>query len=122
MPVIKFKSQMSPELTQSTDMEDFFIKSIEHRTYHVTHECVVREVVDGNKLLVDLVQAIPMWVYDSDKDLDVVVLAPRYEGSTLTPTISEWPCIVNICLPKDSSGGWTSGPWRLLDIAEASKI
>lgn len=98
---------------------NFYIKSIEHRTYHVRHECVVREVVEGNKLLVDLFPVIPSWVYGSTHDLDAIILAPRYQGSSLAPEISEWPCIVNICLPKNFKD-WSSGPWDLLDIGEIS--
>jgi hypothetical protein len=98
-------------------MTSFYLKSIEHRSYHVKHECTVREIVDGNKLLVDLDPPIPGWVYDRPADLDHVVLAPRYTNMTLTPQISEWPSIVNICVPKNGID-WTSAPWNLLDVGE----
>lgn len=98
-------------------MINFHIQSIEHRSYHVKHGCIVRGDVDGGKLLVDLAPPIPGWVYDQPADLDRVVLAPRYTNMALTPRISEWPCIVNICVPKNSMD-WTSGPWSLLDVGE----
>jgi hypothetical protein len=101
-------------------MNSFYLKSIEHRSYHVKHKCIVREVVDGNKLLVDLGPAIPGWVYGKPTDLDRVVLAPRYTMMTLTPQISEWPSVVNICVPKNGID-WTSGPWNLLDIGELTE-
>ena len=98
-------------------MADFFIKSIELRNYNQKHGCTVLDVVDSTKLLVELEPPIPGFVYNQTDDLDLVVLAPRYEGTTLTPAVSEWPCIVNICLPK-TMDGWHSGPWRLLDVGE----
>ena len=101
-------------------MTTFKLKSIEHRTYTQEHNCVVRKEVDGNKILVEIDPPIPAYVYDLNEDIDLIVLAPRYEGTTLVPTISEWPCIVNMCIPKEH-GNWESGPWRLLDIGEISK-
>jgi hypothetical protein len=100
-------------------MDNFFIRSIEHRTYHAKHRCTVREIVDGNKLLVETSPSIPGWVYGRSTDLDRIVLAPRYVNSKLVPQISEWPCIVNICVPKEGSD-WECGPWTLLDIGELS--
>lgn len=101
-------------------MAQFFIKSIEHRNYHVKHGCTVRLTVDGNKLLIEVVPPIPGYVYDESQDLNMIVLAPRYVDMALTPTISEWPCTVNICLPE-TGGDWETGPWRLLDIGELTK-
>ena len=100
-------------------MTRFFIKSIEHRTYYAKHECTVREIVDRNKLLVDISPPIPGWVYERPADLDRIVLASRYVNTTLVPQISEWPCIVNICVPKNGFD-WECGPWTLLDIGELS--
>jgi hypothetical protein len=101
-------------------MTHFFVRSIEHRTYHAKHGCVVSGVVDGNKLLIALAPPIPDFVYNEDADLEFIVLAPRYVGVTLTPTVSEWPCVVNLCVPKEG-GDWEMGPWRLLDIGELTK-
>lgn len=101
-------------------MAQFFIKSIELRNYHVKHGCTVLEVVDDNKLLVELAPSIPGSVYNQVDDIKTIVLAPRYTGMTLTPVISEWPCTVNICLPKEG-GDWKAGPWRLLDIGELTE-
>lgn len=100
-------------------MKNLYLKSIEHRSYHVKHACITHEVVDGNKILIELNPHIPRYVYNQNADLDLVVLAPRYVGVTLTPDISELPCTVNICLPLPD-GNWKTGPWRLLDIGELS--
>ena len=98
-----------------------YIRSTEHRTYRVKHECLLRDVIDGNKLLSELSPAIPGWVYGLHEDLVRVVLAPRYTDSTLVPQVSEWPCTVNICIPKDHND-WTCGPWLLLDIGEITRL
>lgn len=98
-------------------MISFYIKSIEHRSYHVKHGCIVRDNVIEGMLLIDLDPPIPGWVYNQPMNLDRVILAQRYSDMALTPQISEWPCIVNICVPKNSMD-WTSGPWSLLDVGE----
>jgi len=105
---------------QNFDMATYFLKSVEHRTYTQKYKCIVRKVVDDNKLLVELDPVIPMYVYNSGKDINLIVLAPRYEGINLTATITEWPVRVNMCLPKQS-GVWDSGPWRLLDVGELTE-
>lgn len=101
-------------------MEKFYIRSTELRDYNEKHACFMLRVVDGNKILVNVSPPMPGYVYDRQQDIDRLVLAPRYMGTTLTPTVSEWPCLVNICLPKED-GGWENGPWRLLDIGEISR-
>ena len=98
-------------------MVNFYLRSIDHRTYKEKHQCVVRQVVEDNKILVDLVPPISRWVYNTDEDLHRVVLAPRYTNSSVTPAVSEWPCIVNVCVPQSSSN-WAIGPWSLIDIGE----
>lgn len=101
-------------------MSEFFLKSIELRDYDAIHRCSVIESVDENKLLIAVTPPIPAHVYEQTKDLDMLVLAPRYSGSILVPRISEWPCVVNICLPEIADR-WDQGPWRLLDIGEISR-
>ncbi len=98
-------------------MDSFFIKSVEHRTYTQKHKCVVNKRVDINKLLVEIEPPIPSYVYNSDQDIDLMVLAPRYEDAQLVPSVSEWPCRVNMCLNKEG-GNLEKGPWRLIDIGE----
>jgi hypothetical protein len=101
-------------------MEKFYVRSTELRSYNVKHGCIVLEVVDRDKLLVELDPPIPSHVYGQIEDLNLIVLTARYEGTKLTPVVSEWPCKVNICLPKEG-GNWKNGPWRLLDIGELTK-
>jgi hypothetical protein len=97
----------------------FFLRSIELRNYDKKHLCSVVSVVDENKLLVTVSPAVPAHIYEQSEDLEMLVLAPRYADISLAP-ISEWPCVVNICIPN-SAGSWVGGPWRLLDIGEISQ-
>lgn len=98
-------------------MDSFFVKSVEHRTYTQKHKCVIHKSLDINKLLVEIEPPIPSFVYKSDQDIDFMVLAPRYEGTKLVPSISEWPSRVNMCLTGEG-GSLEKGPWRLIDIGE----
>jgi len=96
-------------------MKEFTIRSIELRNYDKKHLCQVVKIIDNNKLLVRLLPSIPGFVYESAGDFSHLVLAPRYEGTTLVPEISEWPCYVNICIPEKADN-WESGPFSILDI------
>lgn len=107
---------------------DFEIYSTELRTYHARHGCVVREVIRSvdspDKLLVSLIPPIPRLVYGTGEDLDELVLAPRFEGSSLVPVVTEWPCDVYMCVPN-TGGNWQTGPYRILDwgrIEPASRL
>lgn len=97
-------------------MTVFFLRSIELRESKRV-VCTVLNVVDSNKLLVSICPTFPAGLYGQEGELDKLVLAPRYVGTSLHPEISEWPCVVNVCIPEDASN-WDAGPWRLLDIAE----
>jgi hypothetical protein len=81
---------------------------------------VVVDVIDDKKIIVDLIPPIPGFVYGKVDDVDLVILAARYAGVALSPMVSEWPCTVNICLPKEKDG-WKSGPWDLIDIGEITQ-
>lgn len=93
-----------------------FFRSIDHRDYNVKHECSVSGVIDNGTIIVEAKVPIPQWVYDSPGDMSRIVLATRYADDTLTPEVSRWPCIVNVCVPEFDN--WMHGPWRVLDIAE----
>lgn len=113
-------------------MTHFFLHLIELRDYDTAHKCVVIEVVDRHKLLVELDPPIEDFIYKRFEpyrpedvlrrvdDLHRVVLAPRNQGSSLTPAVSEWPCRVNILIPE-ADGDLQSGPWSLHDIGEITK-
>jgi len=99
--------------------QQFSVRSIDSAVYSARHHCIVRAVVDRNKLLVSLAPHIPAWVYQRwishlPGDLEQLVLAPRHMSTSVTP-ISEWPLAANMCVP-DKGGSWTEGPWLLLDI------
>jgi hypothetical protein len=93
---------------------DFTIRSTESRDYSSKHGCRIMKVVNINKLLVELIPPIPGYIYDNYKDIETLVLAPRFEGSNLVPKISEWPCRVYMCIPQ-KEGSWENGQYRILD-------
>ncbi|MGD9739671.1 MAG: hypothetical protein AB7O56_14855 [Bauldia sp.] len=99
----------------------FTIKSTENYHHDRKHRCIPIETVDRNKLLVRLDPPLPASAYRNVlgepivKDMDRLVLAPRYVGDALTPVPRELPIVVNMCRPKPE-GTWTAGPWCILDI------
>jgi hypothetical protein len=72
------------------------------------------KTVDGNKILIKLIPPIQGYLYGQNKDVETLVLAPRFEGSLLVPEISEWPCRVYMCMPE-KDGSWENGPYRIID-------
>jgi hypothetical protein len=92
----------------------FTLRSTELRDYSEKHACRVLGTIQGEKLLVEIDPPFPGYVYGLAHDLSRVVLAPRHQGSRLAPNISEWPCRVHICLPKEG-GDFKNGPFRILD-------
>jgi len=93
---------------------NFTIRPTEIRDYDNKHDCHILRVVDGNKLLMKLIPPIPGYIYDKNDDIETIVLAPRFEGSSLVPKISEWPCRVYMCIPE-KDGCWENGPYRIFD-------
>jgi hypothetical protein len=96
----------------------FTIRSTELRDYSAKHFCTLLEVVSGEpgreKLLVEVDPPIPGHIYNRSQDLDMIVVSPRHDGTSLLPEISEWPCRVYICVPENG-GSWSAGPFRVLD-------
>lgn len=96
----------------------FTVRAMELRDYSAKHLCTVLEVVGGEpgreKLLVEVDPPIPGYVYDRPDDLDMIVVTPRHEGTSLLPEVSEWPCRVHMCIPE-ATGSWNKGPFRILD-------
>ena len=85
-----------------------------------TYECEsIGPVADGSgstKIYASVDPPIPAFEYATANDLDRIVLAPRHEGASLFPAISEWPCHVHICVPE-KGGDWRLGPFQILDWA-----
>jgi hypothetical protein len=83
-----------------------------------TRTCdVLGQVDEGtgpNKILVQVDPPVPGFLYGSVADLDQFVLAPRHTGASIYPDVSEWPCHVYVCLPKEG-GTWDRGPYRIAD-------
>ena len=95
----------------------FTLRSTELREPFVRQCDFLRLVDDGGtteKILVSTDPPLPGYLYGSIEDLGRLVLAPRHEGAKLYPDVSEWPCFVHICLPKEG-GDWDRGPWRVAD-------
>lgn len=94
--------------------KQFTLKSYEIGNPDKEHNCFPQEVVDSNKLLVWLEPPLPGHVYQEVEDINVLVLAPRHEGTRLVPNVSDWPCHVYMCLPGEK-GEWESGPYKIID-------
>jgi hypothetical protein len=77
--------------------------------------------VDFGKIIVKFVPPIPGRVYHLVHDLEFIILAPRYEGQSLWPKVSEWPFTANLWVSTDK-GSLEEGPWRLLDIVEFTQL
>jgi hypothetical protein len=105
-------------------MQTFFLRSTELRNYRDWHKCVVIDVVQPavhpQKIMVTVDPPIPGHLYSLSEDIRRLVLAPRHEGLTLTPQVSEWPAHVYMCLPKEG-GDWREGPFRVLDWGVVSQ-
>jgi hypothetical protein len=68
----------------------------------------------ADKILVSVDPPVAKQTYGSATELRQFVLAPRHEGASLYPDVSEWPCYVHMCVPKED-GDWEHGPLRILD-------
>jgi hypothetical protein len=103
---------------------EFILRSTELRQ-PLVRECeFLRRVDDGGvpeKILVIVEPHISGYLYASTTDLDRVVLAPRHKGAVLYPDVSEWPCHVHICIPKEG-GDWEQGPFRIADWGVIEKL
>ena len=83
---------------------EFLLTDTERREPYEPRTCrVVRrlrnEIVD-DLALVEIEPPLPRHIYDTDRDLDHLVLASRHQGRTIFP-VSEWPLCVYICSLKD---------------------
>jgi hypothetical protein len=99
-----------------------YIRSIEMTDYKGAHRVEILENVPPNKVLARLHPPLPADIYDTvGRDVDLVVLAPRYRGDFLDKDEIKLPTIVNICIAQGSGSSLTSGPWSILDIGEISE-
>ncbi len=99
----------------------FTINSTETTYEKVHHSCTFEKPIlksgDHPKILASINPPIPMHFYGRlESDLDMIVLAPRLQGCTVYPNISE-PCYAYMCIPKEG-GDWSDGPWEILDWVE----
>jgi hypothetical protein len=101
----------------------FTLKSTELREPVVFHCEAGGPVPDGAvhaRIYASVDPPIPAHTYDTPDDLDTVVLAPRLEGGSLYPSVSEWPCYVYLCVPKKGCD-WKTGPFAIIDWAVIAK-
>ena len=68
----------------------------------------VDEETKPHKVLVRVDPPVPGYLCESTADLNRLVLAPRHKGASIYPEVSEWPCHVHVCLPKEG-GSWDRG-------------
>jgi len=99
----------------------FTINSTETVHENTIHRCTFVKAIlkegDFPKILVSIAPPIPKYFYQLlNEDLDLLVLAPRLQGSLVYPEISD-PCYVYMCIPK-KGGSWENGPWDILDWGE----
>ena len=99
----------------------FTINSTETRYDTLHHQCFFEKALlkegDYPKILASVNPPIPAYCYHRlSEDLDLIVLAPRLEGSSVYPSISR-PCFAYLCIPQ-KGGNWSEGPWEILDWVE----
>ena len=86
------------------DHEIVYLSSLESTRFEPVRECRILEtlVFDSGKLAVraTLRPAVPGQEFNRVKELDTVVLAPRFEGASVAP-IDAVPCFVFIAVPRE---------------------
>ncbi len=109
---------MSQVSIRSIDVtQKFKLRSTEQNNpteYSCTFLSYIFDKTKPNKMLVRVEPSIPNYVYQTQKDIDRVVVAPRHAGVSIYPEVSEWPCYVHICVPKKNAS-WEDGPYDVLD-------
>ena len=78
----------------------FYIVSTELREPYEPRSCRIvkrlRSEIRDDLALVEIDPPLPRHIYDTREDVQWVILAARYQGTTLFP-VSEWPLAVYIC-------------------------
>ncbi len=109
-------------------MSDFYLVSTEIKYPYVPRACLVVKRVSSEvydkMALVELSDPLPPEVYNTENALKYLILAPRFENSSLFP-VSEWPLSVYICAyPELSSMIFEkidSEKLKILDYGEIKK-
>jgi len=86
--------------------ETYYLSSLDSARFEPVRECTVRRHMPTESgkaaLIVDLNPPVPGQDFDRAGDISTVVLAARFEGSTVAP-IDEFPCFVHIAIPRANS-------------------
>ena len=84
-------------------MYNFYLVSTELRKPYEPRACrVIRRLhseLRDDLALVEIEPPLPRHVYDTEEDVQWLILASRYQGATLFP-VTEWPLSVYICRLK----------------------
>jgi len=99
--------------------KDFRYKSVELRDYDESHLCVVIKLLDKSKVLIRIEPPLPKEIYGLNEDMYQVVLSPRHKEFYLLGYWLQKSLRVNLCIPDDN-GTLINGPWRILDIGDAT--
>jgi hypothetical protein len=76
-----------------------------------------------SKVLVKIEPPFPTEAWSSlgYAEISQRVLAPRHQGASIFPMISESPCHVHMCVPKPG-GTWENGPYAILEWGTLSEL
>ena len=103
-------------------MTDFYLASTELREPFAPRRCkVLRRIkseLRDDLALVEIIPPLPAVTYDTDQDIDSLILGSRLEGLSIFP-VSRWPLPVYICKSKTSSD--SSGFIRASDLTVLDK-
>lgn len=106
-------------------MPEFYLVSTELRESYEPRACrIVRRLASelrDDLALVKVEPPIPRHVYETEEDLEWLILGSRHQGASLFP-ITEWPSAVYICRLSENSmprsETITSENLRILDFGE----
>lgn len=110
-------------------MADFYLISTELREPYSPRACTrlrrISSELRDDLLLVKISPSLPKEIYNTDSDLDELILASKHEGASLFPP-SHLPMHVYICISDtpiaDSTKNINSSPLKILDWGGDPKL
>ena len=83
----------------------------------VIYDCKIEKHLGGAMIVVKISPQIYGPRFNRQKDIDVLVLEPRYSSDSFWQQLLKLPMIVNVFLPERGAT-IEEGPWEHVDIAE----
>lgn len=83
----------------------------------VIYDCTIEKHLDGARIVIKISPQIYGPRLNRQKDIDVLVLEPRYSSDSFWPQLLNLPMIVDVFLPEPGAT-IEEGPWEHVDIAE----